>query len=242
MGLRRYREKLLLAPMPAGPGQARILLRYGALAQDRDAAGNAAVLQGNLDLLAPLLAHGFFGARAVQIRAASPAPGLVEIRLAGAPLPRPVIVIALRLAIALHDADPQDLALLAAALGDETAARGVWAGFDFATGIDSILLQAAPQGAAAFDPFHTGSGDILHEPRLVLGGDAALMPGPVAEDAILRLSGLRAFLPPGAVAEFEPGEEEWFVAGNDLLIDRVSIETESLQALLACLALQAGLF
>ena len=46
---------------------------------------------------------------------------------------------------------------------------------------------------------------------------------------------MRAFLPVGVEAEHEPGDEEYFPSGDDLLIDTVSIEDASLRAILAML-------
>lgn len=49
------------------------------------------------------------------------------------------------------------------------------------------------------------------------------------------LPGQVAFLPLGWDTDFEPGEEEYFPAGNYLVIERVSIEAASLRAILSSL-------
>lgn len=240
----RYARKLSVGGIPAVPARARLLVRYTPEAAARgETAENAALLADNLALFAPLVARGFLGAADLRFRVDSPAPDVIEVQLHGAPLTRGMVVMAFRLTVALHDADPAQLAMLIHTLGDEDVARSVWGGFDFDTGIAGLELTAADdQGHAEGPPFDplAPAGEVIGAARLTVPGWAALMPDAGTEDAILRLSGLRAFLPPrsclsGAGPDYEPGEEEWLAAGPDLCIDNLSMETGSLHALLACL-------
>lgn len=123
--------------------------------------------------------------------------------------------------------------------GDMETALQVYGGTKFEEEVTGIVLSVEGSGPArAFAPFHLSgqAGPIWQARRLTVQGWARHMPDEETEDHILRLSGMRAFLPVGVEAEHEPGDEEYFPSGNDLLIDSVSIEDASLRTILAMLA------
>lgn len=241
MTIRKYIEKLTCGPIPIQSKRARIALRYSAEKAAKDGAQEAAeTLQETFDDLAALTGRGFLGAKALEAIAVAPAPDLLEARLTAEHLPFDLIVIALRLVISTNDNSPEDFQRLLGALdGDMEAALEVYGGTNFEEEVAGITLTVEGTGSVqAFDPFHLGeqAGPVRQARRLTIPGFARYMPDEDTEDLILRLSALRAFLPVGVEADFEPGDEEYFASGDDLLIDRVSIEDASLRAILAMLA------
>ena len=237
----KYIGKLTLGPMPLQPKQARIALRYSAgKAAKGTAQEAAATLQETFDDLVALAGRGFLGARGLEAVVEAPAPGMLEVRLNADPLPLDLIVIALRLVISANDNSPEDFQRLLDALdGDMETALQVYGGTNFEEEVTGIELSVEGDGPAqTFDPFRLAeqTGPIRQARRLTVQGWARHMPDGETEDRILRLSGMRAFLPVGVKADYEPGDEEYFPSGADLLIDSVSIEDASLRAILAMLA------
>lgn len=161
------------------------------------------------------------------------------MHLAGEHLPRDVIVVGLRLVINANDGRPEDLERLVSALdGDRDAARAVFGGTILGEDVRSIELTVDGRGdVQPFDPFHVGGsgGRLREERRLVLPGLAPCLPDEEDEDLLLRLSGARGLVPVGAATRYEPGEEEYHASGEDLVIERISIEEASLRAVLAML-------
>lgn len=241
MTTQQYLDKLSWAAAPAGQNEARIGLRYSAgKAAKLHAQETAETLQDTFDSLAVLAGKGFLGMRGLEVSVAAPAPDLLEVRLVADRLPQDLIVIALRLVVSANDNDPADFQMLLNALdGDREAALEAYAGTNFeadVAGISVAVQGIAPTGAA--DLFHLGAaaGPVRHARRLLVQGGASCMPDGDTEDHLLRLSGMRAFLPIGVTSEYEPGEEEYFPQGDNLVIDRVSIEEASLRAILSMLA------
>ena len=232
----KYIDKLTWRPVPLQPKQARIALRYSA---GKAAKGNtqetAETLQGTFDDLVALSRRGFLGAQALEANVEAPAPDVLEVRLSA-----DVLVIALRLVINANDSSAEDFQRLLGALdGDMETALQVYGGTNFEEDVIGIELVVEGNGPTqAFDPFHLAgqTGPICQARRLTVEGWARHMPNEQTEDHILRLSGMRAFLPVGAEPDYEPGDEEYFPSGDDLLIDAVSIEDASLRAILAMLA------
>lgn len=240
MTVQKYIAKLTLGPVPQTARRARLSLRYSAeKAAKLDLAGDAETLADSFAPLRHLAVRGFLGARGLEVAVAAAGPDRIEVRLQADPLPRDVIVVALRLLIATNDNDPGDFQQLLDALdGDREAALAIYAGTDFETEVAGIEITAEGEGPAApFDPFHLGGapGLVWQAERLLVPGWSTRMPDAETEDAILMLSALRAFLPPGTPAEHEPGDEEYFPAGGDLAITSISIEAAALRAILACL-------
>ncbi|ODT78631.1 MAG: hypothetical protein ABS76_23205 [Pelagibacterium sp. SCN 64-44] len=237
----KYTDKLILGPIPRQPRQARISLRYSA---GKAAKGRmpetADLLQQSFDVLVRLTERDFLEARGVTAQVQASAPDRLDVRLAAERLPAELMVIALRLVIGANDNSPADFRRLLEALdGDMAAAQEVYAGTNFEEEVAGITLSAAGEGpATAFDPFWLdGEARLIrHSRRLIVRGWAAYMPDEANEDLILRLAGLGAFLPPGIRPDYEPGEEEYHPLGENLAIDRVSIEDASLRAILAMLA------
>ncbi len=237
----KYIDKLTCGPAPFQPKQARIALRYSASKAAKGATQEtAATLQESFDNLVALAGRGFLGARGLKAVVEVPAPDVLEVRLSADPLPLDLIVIALRLVISANDNSPEDFQRLLGALdGDMETALQVYGGTNFEEEVTGIELSVEGKGPTqTFDPFHLGgsTGPIRQARRLTVEGWAPHMPDEETEDHILRLSGMRAFLPVGVEAEHEPGDEEYFPSGDDLLIDTVSIEDASLRAILAMLA------
>jgi len=236
----KYIDKLTLGPMPLQPKQARIALRYSAA---KAAKGNtqeaAETLQETFDDLVALTRRGFLGAQGLAAVVEAPASDVLEVRLSADPLPPDLIVIALRLVISANDNSPEDFQRLLGALdGDMETALQAYGGTNFEEEVTGIELSVEGKGPAqTFDPFHLAgqAGPIRQARRLTVQGWAQHMPDEEAEDHILRLSAMRAFLPVGVEADYEPGDEEFFASGDDLLIDTVSIEDASLRAILAML-------
>lgn len=241
MTTRRYIDKLTWGPVPRQPKQARIGLRYSAAKAGKASVREAAeTLQETFDNLVSLAERGFLGAQGLVAIVEASAPDLLEVRLSARHLPHDLIVIALRLVISANDNSPEDFQLLLDALdGDMDAALQIYGGTDFDEDVTGIMLSVEGSGPAqSFDPFHLEghAGPIRHARRLIVRGWAQHMPDEKTEDAILRLSAMRAFLPVGVTPDYEPGDEEYFASGDDLVIDRVSIEDAALHALLAMLA------
>lgn len=237
----KYIDKLTYGPMPLQPKQARIALRYSAGKAAKGSAQEAAeTLQETFDNLVALAGRGFLGARGLEAVVEAPAPDVLAVRLGAGHLPLDLIVIALRLVISANDNSPEDFQRLLDALdGDIEAALEVYGGTDFEEDVVGIALSVEGSGPEQdFDPFHLGGnpGSIRQARRLAVRGWAQHMPDEETEDHILRLSGMSAFLPAGAEPDYEPGDEEYFTSGEDLLIDHVSIEDASLRAILAMLA------
>lgn len=241
MTIPKYIDKLTHGPMPHQPKQARIALRYSAgKAAKGTTKETAETLQETFDSLVALIGRGFLGARGLEVAVEAPASDLLEVRLGADPLPSDLIVIALRLVISANDNSPEDFQCLLGALdGDMETALQVYGGTNFEQEVTGIELTVEGKGPAqTFDPFHLAgqAGPIWQARRLTVEGWAQHMPDEETEDYILRLSGMRAFLPVGVEADYEPGDEEYFPSGDDLLIDSVSIEDASLRAILAMLA------
>lgn len=237
----KYSDKLTWAPAPRQPKQARIVLRYSAgKAAKGNAQEDAQTLQQSFDDLMALAERGFLDARGLVAVVEAPASDLLEVRLGGGHLPLDLVVIALRLVIGANDNSPEDFQQLLAALdGDLDMASLVYGGTNFEEDVIGIALSIEGSGPVeSFDPFHLGgeAGPLRQARRLVVRGWAQHMPDDETEDAILRLSGMRAFLPVGVEPDHEPGDEEYFASGADLIIDHLSIEEASLRALLAMLA------
>lgn len=237
----KYIDKLIWGPVPLHPKQVLIVLRYGAA---KAAKGNtqetAETLQETFDNLVALARRGFLGAQGLEAVVEASAPDLMKVRLNADRLPFDLIVIALRLVVSANDSSPRDFRRLLDALdGDMEAALQVYGGTNFEEEVTGIELSMEGSGPAqAFDPFHLAgwAGPIRQAERLVIEGGARHMPDDETEDYILRLSGMRAFLPMGMEADHEPGNEEYFPGGDDLFIDRISIEDASLRAILTMLA------
>ncbi len=237
----KYIDKLTFGPIPRQPERARIALRYSAGKAAKGGAREAAgTLQETFDDLVALAGRGFLGAEGLEALVEAPAPDLLEVRLGARYLPPDLVVIALRLLISGNDNSPEDFRRLLDALdGDMQAALEVYGGTNFEEEVTEVVLGMEGSGPVqAFDPFHlTGrAGPIRQARRLTMPGFARYMPDEETEDDILRLSAMRAFLPLGVEADHEPGDEEYFTRGDDLVIDRVSIEDAALRVLLAMLA------
>lgn len=237
----KYIDKLARGPVPLQPKQARIALHYSAEKAAKGAAKETAeTLQETFDNLVALARRGFLGAQGLEAIVEAPAPDLLEVRLDADPLPLGLVVIALRLIISANDNSPEDFQRLLGALdGDMETALQVYGGTNFEEEVTGIELAVEGNGPPqTFDPFHLAghAGPIRQAQRLIIPGWAQHMPDEKTEDHILWLSGMRAFLPVGVEADHEPGDEEYFPSGDDLLIDTVSIEDASLCAILAMLA------
>lgn len=230
-----YLGRMTLGNCPARITRATIDLNYSA-SVEADAQQSRDRLAPLLDNLMLLAGRGFLGATdmVADVRVLPSGTGL-RVVLAGENIPRGCVVIALRLLIRTHDSDPDELAGLIALIGEEDA-RAVYGGFDFRTGVDSVMLAFEGEGdGPPLDPVNIADGAIIGPERLTFQGMAHAEPDPATEDAILRLSGLGAFLPLGHPLTDRLGEEEWFVSGDDLLIDGLLIEQECLAALMAML-------
>ncbi|MGX5722952.1 hypothetical protein [Shinella zoogloeoides] len=241
MTIPKYIDKLTSGPIPLQPKQARIALRYSAGKAAKGSTQEAAeTLQETFDDLVALAGHGFLGAQGLEVAVEAPAPDVLEVRLSADPLPLDLIVIALRLVISANDNSPEDFQRLLGALdGDMETALQVYGGTNFEEEVNGIELSVEGKGPAqTFDPFHLAgqAGPIWQAGRLTVQGWARHMPDEETEDHILRLAGMRAFLPVGVEPDYEPGDEEYFPSGDNLLIDTVSIEDASLRAILAMLA------
>jgi len=239
----KYIDKLTTDPIPRQPRRARISLRYSAQKAAKGHANETAeVLQESFDDLVRLTERGFLQAHVVTATVKTPTPDRLEVQLAAECLPADLIVIALRLIIGANDNSPEDFQRLLGALdGDMKAALDVYAGTNFEEEVAEIVLSVEGEGpAATFDPFWLGgqAGSVRQSRRLKVRGWAAHMPDEETEDVILRLAGVGAFLPLGMRPDYEPGDEEYHPAGDDLVIDRISIEDASLRALLAMLVPQ----
>lgn len=241
MTLQKYIDKLSWASAPARQDEARIVLRYSAgRAAKVHAQEGVEDLQDTFDSLVALADRGFLGMQGLVAAVAAPAGDLLEVRLAAEPLPHDLVVIALRLVISANDNDPADFQMLLNALdGDMKTALEAYGGTNFEEEVAEVSLSVAGvTSSGAFDPFHLGAapGPLRHARRLLVQDAAPHMPDADTEDHILRLSGMRAFLPVGVQPEYEPGEEAYFPQGDNLVLDRVSIEAASLHAILSMLA------
>ena len=238
----KYARKIVAAPMPATLERAAIVLRYRAgFAATGRAAGLAEKVGDAMRHIQTLAAQGFLGLRGLACRA-EPLPdgaGVVLHLQAPSPLPPDLLVIASRIAVGLHDADPAGYARLLDALeGDAAQARALWSGVDFETAVAGVELHGAGTGPVQpFDPVWLGgaAGEVWQGERLVLQGGAKAMPGPDLEDALLLASAFGAFWPLGRDAAHELGEEDYFTDGDDLILAEASFEVASLRAILACL-------
>lgn len=237
----KYIDKLTCGAMPLQPERARIALRYSAAKAAKGGAQEAAeTLRETFDDLVALAERGFLGGRGLEAIVEAPASDLLEVRLCAKYLPPDLVVIALRLLISGNDNSPEDFQRLLGALdGDMEAALAAYGGTNFEEEVTEIVLGMEGSGSSqAFDPFHLAgqAGPMRQARRLTIPGFARYMPDEETEDHILRLSAMRAFLPLGAEPDYEPGDEEYFTRGDDLVIDRVSIEDASLRAIFAMLA------
>lgn len=241
MTTQKYIDKLSWASAPAKQDEARIALRYSAgRAAKVHAQEGVEDLQDTFDSLVVLADRGFLGMQGLVVTVSAPARDLLEVRLAADGLPQDLVVIALRLVVSANDNDPADFQMLLDALdGDMETALEAYGGTNFEEEVAEVSLSVAGVAdAGAFDPFHLGAaaGPVRHAQRLLVQDAAPDMPDADTEDHLLRLSGMRAFLPVGVQPEYEPGEEEYFPQGDNLVLDRVSIEEASLHAILSMLA------
>ena len=259
----RFRERLSVGPVPSRPTRARITLRYHPPARGPEEGGadRAGIesLTDSFDTLRAIADRGFLGARGVTVTVGAPRPEHLVVELEAEDLPWGLVVIALRIVVSANDADPAAFQELLAALdGDLETATRIYAGVDFdeVAEIDLRLEGAAspaavdgaqPDGAhldgtqlsaVPLDPvwLDASAKDVVQVTRLVLPGLAASMPSGELEDLLLRLAALRAFWPIGLEADAEPGDEEYHVIGEDLVVDHLSIEDASLRAILTLLA------
>jgi hypothetical protein len=236
----RHADRFRVSPLPAHITEARVLLRYTAdfAAQAREA-GMAERVGTALQHLFNLASIGFAAAAGFR-GAVQPMPGGIVVSLAGVPLPPALIIMATRVAVGLHDADPAGLARLQAALDDDRAqAQALWGGVDFASAIAAVEISATGHGPEiAFDPFLIAPGDdaLTQTEFHVFPGLAHALPmAPDIEDAILMAAAFGAFWPLGPQPDHALGEEEWFAQGHDLCVSDLSCETASLQMILAFL-------
>ena len=231
-----YTDRIVVSPVPSHISGVSIALRYrpefAALGR---AAGMAIRVADAVRPLADMAAQGFCGAIGFQCAAQPTQTGMV-LRLEGTPVPPALIVMATRIAVGLHDADPAGFSQLEAALdGNRAQALALWGGVDFNTAIAQVEISCFGEGVAtAFDPFWLApaADPLVQTDRMVFEGLGFAMPGPEAEDALLLASGFGAFWPLGQVAEQSLGDEEWFPAGADLVVTDLSCEAAALRLVL----------
>lgn len=243
MTTHKYTSKLRSTDRPAHLARATILLRYTPdfTALNR-AERQAEKISDAMRHLGMLAGQGLAGAQGFHYSTQPLADG-VALHLAGAPLPPALVVMASRMAVGFHDSDGSGLYLLTKALdNDEAQARALWAGVDFETAIVAVEITLEGEGPRVpFDPFHIGPADeaLVQAEGLAFPGQAAAMPGPDLEDAMLMASAFGAFWPLGQTADYELGEEEWFTNGDDLVVTTLSCEAAALRLLLSCLSATA---
>lgn len=240
MTTQKYIRKLAFEPLPQQPRRAVIRLRYSAAKAEKLAGSdNLQQLRDSFGYLATLVRRGFLGLRDLSVSVKAPAPNLLEVRLEAEHLHPGAITVALRMLVGANDNSPEDFQMLLYALDDDLdAALEAYDGTNFETDVEGIDLSVDGSGPQQpFDPFWLDGrpGPLWQAGRLTIPGWASHMPDPETENAILMLSSLGAFMPLGVEADFELGEEEYFPAGADLAITRISMEAASLQAILSCL-------
>lgn len=238
MTVTKFTRKLTVAPMPAVLSRAFITLRYAPeFAALSRAERMAERLIERMRHLAVLSERGFFGQNPIRFdtKPIDPQSSGIVVTLTGAPLPSALIVMALRMVIGLHDYDENGLMELAQVLDDDIEqARAVWAGVIFETSVAAVEIGFEGDGPILpFDPFWIAAPNaITQSERIGIEAFAAAMPDADLEDAVLLASAFGAFWPLGIAPDYELGDEEWFTAGDSLLVTEISCETAALDLIL----------
>ncbi|WP_226634930.1 hypothetical protein [Novosphingobium profundi] len=238
MPLSRYSNKISQSFDLETPNKAIIALTLSESRASKDSReAGVEDLQGTMNALVALTDRGFLGARSVSIDVTSPSANRTIVTITAENLPPDLVVIALRLTIDAHDTPPNAFNELLNALdGDREMALEAFAGIDFDSDVIHVDVRNNADAGSPMDAlYYLGgqSGDMLEAARITLAGFADAMPDVETEHRILSLAQCRAFLPLGAEAGNEPGEEEYFASGQDLIIDTISIEVAALTAILA---------
>lgn len=236
--LGKYTDRLFVGPVPSVVSRASIVLRYTpAFAVADRAADLAETIADNMRHLAVLAECGLGGCKEFGCIAQPMQAGIV-LWLSGAPLPPALIVMASRIVIGVHDADPSDYDQLLVALdGDREQTLAIWGGVDFIHAVAAVEIRCEGEGAeTAFDPIWLAAGPdpLVQTDRLSFAQLAPAMPDADLEDAVLLASAFNAFWPLGTNPAYPLGDEEWFTDGQDLVVTDLSCEAASLDLLLAC--------
>lgn len=200
----------MVGPVPSVVSRASIVLcNTAAFAATGRAPGMAEKVADTMRHLDFLASRCFGGANGFGL-VAQPMEAGVVLWLSGAPLPPALIVMATRILVGLHDADPSGLDRLEAALdGEREQALALWGGVVFDSAVARVEITCEGDGSvAAFDPIwiDTTTDPLVNAERLDFLRLAPTMPDGDLEDAILLASGFNAFWPLGSVPEYSLGD------------------------------------